>query len=98
VELLPYPHPIELPQKGEVMEKIARLLKETPVFSGFDMWSLEYLAGLAERKEYKSNEWLFHEFTPREWFGIGEKSEVHIVRGTEEQYSVLAIVPAKNSI
>lgn len=74
------------------MEKIARLLKETPVFSGFDKWSLEYLAGLAERKEYKSDEWLFHESMPREWLGIVEKGEVHIVRGTEVEFSDLAVL------
>ena len=74
------------------MEEIARLLKETPVFSGFDKWSLEYLAGLAERKEYKSGEWLFHESTPREWFGIVERGEVHIVRDTEEQSPDLSIL------
>ncbi len=74
------------------MERIARLLKETPVFSGFDKWALEYLAGLAERKEYKSGEWLFHESTSREWFGIVERGEVLIVRGKEEQSSDLAIL------
>ena len=74
------------------MEKIARLLKETPIFSGFDKWSLEYLASLTERKEYRSNVWLFHEFTQREWLGIVEKGEVRIVRGSEEKHSDLAIL------
>lgn len=74
------------------MEKIARLLKETSIFSGFDRWSLEYLASLSERKEYKSDEWLFHEFTPREWLSIVEKGEVRIVHGTEEQHSDLAVL------
>ena len=74
------------------MEQVARLLKETPIFSGFDKWSLQYIAGLAERKEYKPNEWLFQEFAPREWFGIIEKGEVSIVQGSDDQRTCLAVL------
>ena len=68
------------------MQGIAGLLGETPVFSKFDKWSLQYMAGLAERKEYKAGEWLFREFAPREWFGVIERGDVRIVRGPDDHH------------
>jgi aspartate ammonia-lyase len=74
------------------MEQVVRLLEDTPVFSALDRWSLRYLAGLAERKEYKPNKWLFHESTPREWLGIVERGHVKIVRRQDDKRSCLAVV------
>jgi len=74
------------------MEQVVRLLEETPLFSDFDKWSLQYLAGLAERKEYKPNKWLFREFAPREWFGVVERGEVKIIHGPEGRNPCLAVV------
>jgi len=74
------------------MEKIIRLLEDLPPFAGLDKWTLNYMAGLAERKEYAPNEWLFHESTPRQWFGVVEQGEVRIVRGLPAQNTCLAIL------
>ncbi|NLT68709.1 MAG: cyclic nucleotide-binding domain-containing protein [Acidobacteria bacterium] len=74
------------------MQGIAGLLGETPVFSKFDKWSLQYMAGLAERKEYKAGEWLFREFAPREWFGVIERGDVRIVRGPDDHHTLLAVL------
>lgn len=45
------------------MENVITLLKDLPLFSGLDQSTLHYLAGLAERKRYEPNDWLFHEST-----------------------------------
>lgn len=74
------------------MEKVIRLLGDLPLFSGFDQETLHYLAGLAERKYYEPNEWLFHESTPRQWFGVVELGEVRIVRGLHGQQICLAVL------
>ncbi|MBN1570587.1 MAG: aspartate ammonia-lyase [Acidobacteria bacterium] len=74
------------------MEKVINLLGDMPIFSGFDQWTLHYLAGLAERKNYEPNDWLFHESTPRQWFGVVERGEVRIVRGLHGQQTSLAIL------
>ena len=74
------------------MENVITLLKDLPPFSGLDQWTLHYLAGLAERKSYEPNDWLFHESTPRQWFGIVEQGEVRIVRGLHGQQTCLAIL------
>jgi aspartate ammonia-lyase len=74
------------------MDKGLGLLEDLPLFSGFDKGMLDYLAGLAERREYEPNEWLFHESTPRQWFGIVEKGEVRIVRGLHGQNTCLAVL------
>lgn len=74
------------------MEKTVKLLEDLPLFAGFDQWTLHYLAGLTERKEYGPNEWLFHESTPRQWFGIVEKGEVRIVRSLHGQQTCLAVL------
>jgi aspartate ammonia-lyase len=74
------------------MEKVVVLLEDAPLFAGLDRSSMQYLAGLAERKRYEANEWLFHEFTPRQWFGIVEQGEVRIVRGLHGQRTPLAVL------
>ncbi len=74
------------------MERIARLLGDTPLFSRFDRWALQYMASLAERRQYKPNEWLFHELEPRAWLGILEEGEVKIVRGQDDQQAYLAVL------
>ncbi len=74
------------------MEQIVRLLQKMPLFSEFDNWSLQYLAGLAGRREYGPNEWLFHESTPRQWFGMVEEGEIRIVRGLHGRQTCLAVL------
>jgi len=78
-------------RKEDDMERIAGLLGDTPVFSQFDRWTLQYMAGLAERSQYKPNEWLFHELEPRAWLGILEEGEVRIVRSHDDQQVCLAV-------
>lgn len=72
------------------MKQAAVLLKDTPVFSNFDRWSLQYLASLSKRVQYKPGEWLFEECTLPEWFGIIEKGAVSIVEGPADQRRCLA--------
>ncbi len=74
------------------MEKVIKLLEDLPLFSGLDQPTLHYLADLAERKYYEPNDWLFHESTPRQWFGVVEQGEVRIVRGLHGQQTCLAIL------
>src|SRR5512139_1265570 len=79
-----------LGQKEGVMEEAVRFLEDTPLFSTLDQWSLRYIAGLAKRKKYGANEWLFRELAPWRWFGIVEKGEVTIVRQIRGRQANLA--------
>jgi len=74
------------------MERIATLLGRTSLFSGADPGTLRGLADLAERREYGPGEWLFHESTPRQWFGVVEQGEVELVRGLHGQQRRLAVL------
>ncbi len=74
------------------MEEIVKLLQDLSLFAGLDKLTLNYLAGLAERREYEPNEWLFHQSTPRQWFGVVERGEVRIVRGMSPQQTCLAVL------
>lgn len=79
-------------RKENAVEQIINVLKETPVFSPFDQWTLQYIAGLAKRKRYKPKEWLFHQSTARKWLGIVERGNIRIIRGTDEEGTCLAIL------
>jgi aspartate ammonia-lyase len=74
------------------MEHLRKLLEGTTLFSGLDDRDLRYLATLAERREYGPGEWLFHESTPRQWFGIVERGEVELTRGLHGKTVRLAVV------
>lgn len=74
------------------MEALIKLLEDLPLFSGLDDLTLHYLAGLAERRKYEPNEWLFHQSTPRQWFGVVENGEVRIVHGMNSQQTFLAVL------
>ncbi len=74
------------------MEQIVEMLKDSPVFSQFDQWTLQYIAGLAKRKRYKPKEWLFHQSTPRKWLGIVERGDIRIIAGSDEKHTCLAIL------
>ncbi len=72
------------------MEQIVKLLKENPVFSIFDSWTLQFISRLTKRQTYKPKQWLFRQSEPRGWFGIVEKGEVRILPNPEDQESCLA--------
>src|ERR1041384_3766054 len=51
---------------------------------------LEALAKRGEEKAYEGGACLFHESTPREWFGLVAEGEVEIVRGLHGRQTHLA--------
>ena len=74
------------------MEQIVGLLENTPLFSRFDRWTLQYMAGLAQRRIYKPDRWLFRESDPRGWFGVVQEGEVRIMRGLDDGQICLAVL------
>jgi aspartate ammonia-lyase len=68
------------------------VLGKTALLGRLEQKDLEYLAGLAERRTYAPGECLFHESTPRQWFGIVEQGEVELRRGLHGTAIPLAVV------
>ncbi len=52
-----------------------------PGFEGLNDADRVFLAGLFTRRDYGPGEWLFHESTPRQWYGIVASGEVDLIIG-----------------
>jgi aspartate ammonia-lyase len=58
-----------------------QIIQQTSKASGISEEDLNAFFAEGEKKEYQSNEWLFHESTPREWAGLILDGDVQLVRG-----------------
>jgi aspartate ammonia-lyase len=74
------------------METLHDVLGKTALLGRLEQKDLEYLAGLAERRMYAPGECLFHESTPRQWFGIVEQGDVELRRGLHGKAIPLAVI------
>ena len=59
----------------------ARETESLQGLEGFTEGDRAYLAGLLTRRVYAPGEWLFHESTPRLWYGIVASGEVELQVG-----------------
>ncbi len=60
---------------------ILSVFQHAPLVARLETADLACLVTLAQRRSYRFGEWLFHEATPRHWFGIVERGMVELVRG-----------------
>jgi len=63
------------------MNKIDEILQRASKRMGVAKSDLQDFFSCGEQKSYESEEWLFHESTPRQWGGLVLEGEVEIVRG-----------------
>jgi aspartate ammonia-lyase len=71
------------------MTMLERAIAAAAIAVGADADDLRPLAEAATLRQWKPEEWLFHESTPYEWTGIIEEGEVEIVRGLHGVEQVL---------
>jgi aspartate ammonia-lyase len=62
-------------------ENREQLLERATVATGIETVDLRELVARGTAVRYEPGEWLFHESTPRQWFGIVQQGEVEIVAG-----------------
>jgi aspartate ammonia-lyase len=60
---------------------VEQIIQHTSSATGIAQEDLRAILKQGVRKTYTGGEWLFHESTPRLWFGAVEEGEVDIVRG-----------------
>jgi len=58
-----------------------RVVERTSSKTGIARKDLETILSQGVRKTYAPGTWLFHESTPRLWFGVVEEGDVELVRG-----------------
>lgn len=63
------------------MEIDKRIIKQAAKASGISEEDLTAFFSEGERRNYKPNEWLFQESTPRQWAGILLEGDIELVRG-----------------
>jgi aspartate ammonia-lyase len=63
------------------MKIIKSIIKQAAKASGISSEDLAIFFSEGEQREYKPNEWLFQESTPRRWAGIILEGDVELVRG-----------------
>ena len=71
------------------MKMLERAIAAAATAVGADTDDLRGLASAATLREWKPEEWLFHESTPYDWTGIIAEGEVEIVRGLHGDEHVL---------
>ena len=74
------------------MTMLERAIAAAAAAVGADPDDLRGLAAAATLREWKPEDWLFHESTPYDWTGIIEEGEVEIVRGLHGDEHVLYIL------
>jgi aspartate ammonia-lyase len=60
---------------------VDQIIRHSSSITGISEDDLRAIFNQGGRKTYSAGEWLFHESTPRLWFGVVEEGEVEIVRG-----------------
>ncbi len=69
-----------------------KALKKASAKMGVDPKDLEDFFDRGEQVTYVPEQWLFHEFTPRQWAGLVTEGEVTIVRGLHGSSKHLAVL------
>ena len=75
-------------------ENREQLLERAKEATGIDVVDLRALVSRGKAVRYEAGEWLFHESTPRQWFGIVEQGEVEIVAGLHGSSTHLSTIGA----
>ena len=68
------------------MEIDKRIIKQAAKASGISEEDLTAFFSEGERRNYKPNEWLFQESTPRQWAGIWRKVKMAVPSSTLPLY------------
>ncbi|APA95818.1 Aspartate ammonia-lyase [Nocardia seriolae] len=80
------------------MDTMSDMIETTSIATGIDVEDLKALTAVAQYREYPAGAVVFHESTPRDWFGIVMRGRIEMVTGLAGHETELGTVRAGGMI